>query len=77
MKKAALILIRIYQKTISLDHGILSRVYPVRICRFHPTCSNYAYEAIEKYGIIKGIRMGAKRIARCHPWNDGGYDPVE
>jgi len=45
-------------------------------CRFTPTCSHYTYEAIEKYGVVKGGWMGAKRISRCHPFNPGGYDPV-
>ena len=77
MKKAILILIISYQKTISLDHGVLSRVYPgSRICRFHPSCSEYAYGAVERYGVLKGIWLAAKRLAHCHPWNRGGYDPV-
>ncbi|HBP01322.1 MAG TPA: membrane protein insertion efficiency factor YidD [Candidatus Moranbacteria bacterium] len=76
MRRIALFLIRIYQKTVSLDHGLLSKFFPTRICRFHPSCSHYTYEAIERFGIIKGIWMGSKRILRCHPWNDGGYDPV-
>ncbi len=45
-------------------------------CRFYPTCSSYAMEAIEKHGPAKGSWMGAKRILRCNPWNEGGYDPV-
>lgn len=76
-KKIILILIRIYQKTFSLDHGILSFFYPGKLCRFHPTCSEYSYQAIEKYGIFKGGLKGLRRILRCHPWNDGGYDPVK
>ena len=45
-------------------------------CRFYPTCSVYAMEALQKHGLIKGISLTLKRLARCHPWNPGGYDPV-
>jgi putative membrane protein insertion efficiency factor len=45
-------------------------------CRFEPSCSRYAEQAIEKHGLLKGSWMAARRIGRCHPWNPGGYDPV-
>jgi len=45
-------------------------------CRFYPTCSEYALEAIEKYGVLKGTMMSVRRILRCHPFHPGGYDPV-
>jgi uncharacterized protein len=45
-------------------------------CRFYPTCSNYALEAVNRYGVIKGAYLAIKRMMRCHPWSAGGYDPV-
>lgn len=68
MKYVAMYLIRFYQMTIS-------RVMPPS-CRFTPSCSHYGYEAIEKYGLLKGGWLAIKRISRCHPLNPGGYDPV-
>lgn len=68
MKRAVLFLIRFYQKA-------LSPLLP-RTCRFTPTCSAYCYEAIERFGLLKGGLLGIKRILRCHPYSSGGYDPV-
>ncbi len=55
---------------------VVSPVKP-RVCRFYPSCSQYTYEAVTRYGIAKGLFMGAGRILRCHPFNPGGYHPVE
>jgi len=68
MKFLALKLLRFYKRFIS---PLLPSA-----CRFEPTCSVYMYQAIEKYGVFKGGWMGIKRIARCHPFHPGGYDPV-
>lgn len=66
-QKIILGLIKIYQK--------FSKLTPPT-CRFYPTCSAYTYEAIQKYGVIKGGFLGVKRILKCHPYHKGGYDPV-
>ena len=76
-KFLALKLIRLYQKTLSFDHGPLSFFYSEGFCRFKPTCSQYTYEAVEKYGVLKGSWLGFKRILRCTPWARGGEDPVK
>lgn len=68
MKWLALKLIRFYQRFIS-------PALP-SACIYEPTCSRYTYEAIEIHGFIRGTWMGIKRISRCHPFHEGGYDPV-
>lgn len=68
MRRFLLTSIRIYQWTLSPLIG--------RSCRFHPTCSCYTSEAIERFGAWRGTYLGARRILRCHPWHAGGYDPV-
>ncbi|MGO3345161.1 MAG: membrane protein insertion efficiency factor YidD [Marinomonas sp.] len=45
-------------------------------CRFYPSCSRYMIEAIERFGIIKGVYLGLKRLSKCHPWHEGGIDPI-
>ncbi len=72
MKKLLISLINFYQKHISLwlDSKNIK-------CKFYPTCSDYTKQAIEKYGVIKGVFLGIKRILRCNPFSKGGYDPLK
>lgn len=68
MTTAALLALRFYKRWIS--PMLLSA------CRFHPTCSVYMMEAIQAHGLARGLWMGLRRIGRCHPFHEGGYDPV-
>lgn len=68
MNKVLLYIIKFYQLCIS--------PYKPSCCRFYPTCSYYTYEAIQKYGALKGTYLGIRRILKCHPFHKGGYDPV-
>ncbi len=72
MKKIFICIIKIYKKTIS---PIIS--FFGSHCKYYPTCSEYAIQAIEKYGVIKGCFLGMKRILRCNPFSKGGYDPLK
>lgn len=72
----AISIIRIYQKTLSLDHGFFKFLKPYGFCRFHPTCSEYAIQALEKHGFIKGGFKAVWRVLRCNPWSKGGHDPL-
>lgn len=76
LKRAVLGMIRLYQKTLSFDHGIVGKIFGERFCRFYPSCSEYTYQAVQKYGVLQGGFKGVRRVTRCHPWNDGGYDPL-
>lgn len=67
LKKTILKLLVFYKKHLSRGEN----------CRFIPTCSEYTYQAVEKYGAIKGLWLGIKRISRCHPWGGGGVDLIE
>ena len=68
MKQVFLAILQFYKRWIS------PALPPA--CRFTPTCSEYAYQAIEKYGAARGGWLGLRRLSRCHPWNPGGYDPI-
>lgn len=68
MSRLLLVLIKAYR------YGVSPLLGPS--CRFLPTCSDYAAQAIEKYGAAYGVWLALKRVARCHPWHPGGYDPV-
>lgn len=77
MKKLLLNAIKGYQKTNFFRHQIFKNLFlSDASCRFIPTCSHYSYEAIEKYGVGKGLILSFKRIIRCHPFSSGGYDPL-
>ncbi len=67
IKKFLLFLIKVYQS--------ISKYTPP-VCRFTPTCSEYMRQAIVKYGVLKGVWLGVKRICKCHPFHPGGYDPL-
>jgi putative membrane protein insertion efficiency factor len=68
-KKVGIALINVYRR-------VVSPMLPPA-CRFTPSCSLYALQAIEKYGLLRGGFMGARRLLRCHPFSEGGYDPVK
>jgi uncharacterized protein len=68
MRWIALALIRLYQRTVS--------VWLPASCRFVPSCSEYGYVAINRYGLVRGGRMALRRLMRCHPFRPGGFDPV-
>lgn len=68
MRPLILGIIRVYQWTLSPLLG--------NACRYYPSCSRYTYEAVQRFGAMRGSWMGIKRILRCNPWFEGGYDPV-
>lgn len=68
MKYVLIALLKVYRAVISPLYG--------QVCRYHPTCSAYALQAVTEYGAIRGSWMAVRRLGRCHPWSAGGYDPV-
>jgi hypothetical protein len=76
MAKIKFIVIQFFCFLIQIYRYCLFSLFP-KSCRFYPSCSAYALEAIQKKGPLSGLLMTIKRVCRCHPWNPGGFDPVE
>ena len=76
MKFVILGIILLYQKTLSPDHGWNRQLYPHGFCHFYPTCSEYTYQAVERFGVLKGLVLGFRRIVRCNPWTSPAVDPL-
>jgi len=68
MRKTVIAILRVYKR-------FLSPLLP-SVCRFHPTCSEYMMDAVAKYGAARGVWLGTRRLLRCHPFHEGGFDPV-
>jgi len=75
--ETAVAIIGAYQQVLSPDHGILTLFWGKNRCRFYPSCSEYTAQALRQYGLFQGIVVSLKRILRCHPWSQGGHDPVK
>lgn len=76
MKQILISIIKVYQKTLSPDHGWFRARWPYGYCRYYPSCSQYSIEAISMNGVVKGVWQSIKRIVRCNPFASSGADPV-
>lgn len=76
MSQFAIQLIRLYQATLSPDHGWFRVLHPYGYCRFRPTCSEYSSAAFAEHGFLKGLFLSVARLSRCHPWGAVGADNV-
>lgn len=75
-KNSGKLMIKTYQNTLSLDHSFWGKKMGYRVCIYHPSCSQYTYEAVDKFGLLRGSVMGFFRVLRCGPWSTPGYDYV-
>ncbi len=77
MKRLVMSAIKLYQRTLSPDHGPLKSYFKHGVCKYHPSCSEYTHQAVDKYGTIGGLVRGVWRILRCNPFSKGGLDEVK
>lgn len=75
-RRVLIFFVRIYQKTLSPDHGVLRHMFPYGYCKFHPSCSEYTAQALKKYGVLRGGAKATLRILRCNPCSLGGKDEL-
>ncbi|MCW1949613.1 MAG: membrane protein insertion efficiency factor YidD [Candidatus Shapirobacteria bacterium] len=75
--KCLVVLIRAYQATLSPDHGLFKAKYPYGFCRLYPSCSEYGRQSVERFGVMKGGFLAAKRILKCNPFTVPSIDPVQ
>lgn len=76
-KSVVIFLLHVYRYTLSPDHGMLQVFFPGGVCRYSPTCSQYAVDSVRAFGVMRGGISSLRRVLRCHPFAQGGYDPVQ
>ena len=76
LAKITVLIIDIYQKTLSPDHGLFRSQYPYGFCPYYPSCSQYSKESLLKYGFVKGLSLSLYRIFRCNPWANPSIDKI-